>query len=49
MLTKDEQKALQKELRTKYGVFGRFSIIQIVGLLLVASLATTLVYQLITK
>ncbi len=49
MLSKDEQKALRKELREKYGVFGKFSIIQIVGILLIASLATTLAYQLLTK
>jgi hypothetical protein len=49
MLSKEEQKELRKELRTKFGVFKRFTIIQIVGLLLIASLATTLVYQLLTK
>ncbi len=48
MLSKDEQKELRKELRTKYGVFGRFSIIQIVGMLLVLTLAVTLAYQFVS-
>ena len=49
MLSKDEQEKLRKELREKYGVFGKFSIIQIVGILLIASLAATLVYSLLTS
>lgn len=40
-----QQKLTGKELRQKYGVFGKFSIIQIVGLILVLSLFVTVIYR----
>lgn len=41
----EPKKNIGKELREKYGVFGKFSIIQIVGLILVLALIVTVVYR----
>lgn len=42
----DKSKITGKELRKKYGIFG-LSIIQIVGLIFILSLVTTIIYQVI--